>query len=127
MSDPGPPSAITRAFEARTLDAARFHHAEHVRVAFDLLGKLDFIEAAAAYAAGIRAIATKAGAPQKFNLTITCAFLSLIAERMAVRPQGSFEAFVGANPDLMSRAALAGRYDDERLHSDLARRVFLLP
>ena len=127
MKDADGPADITRAFEAHAVDNSRFHHAEHVRVAFDLLRKLDFVEAAATYANGIRAIATKAGAPQKFNLTITYAFMSLIAERMAAMPQAGFEEFVSANPDLMSKSALAGRYSDERLHSDTARRVFLLP
>jgi hypothetical protein len=127
MTDAAHYSDITRAFEAHAIDNSRFHHAEHVRVAFDLLEKSDFIEAAATYAKGIRAIATKAGAPQKFNLTITYAFMSLIAERMAVKPGGSFEEFVSENADLMSKEVLERWYSHERLHSDVARRVLLLP
>ena len=127
MKDADGPADITRAFEAHAVDNSRFHHAEHVRVAFDLLRKLDFVEAAATYANGIRAIATKAGAPQKFNLTITYAFMSLIAERMAGNPQASFEQFASENSDLMSKGVLEGWYSEERLHSDIARRVFLLP
>jgi hypothetical protein len=127
MTDSARQSEITRAFQAHAIDSSRFHHAEHVRVAFDLLGTFDFIDAAATYAKGIRVIAAKAGAPEKFNLTVTYAFMSLIAERMAAMPQAGFEEFVSANPDLMSKSALAGWYSDERLHSDTARRVFLLP
>lgn len=127
MTDSARQSEITRAFQAHAIDSSRFHHTEHVRVAFDLLGTFDFIDAAATYAKGIRVIAAKAGAPEKFNLTVTYAFMSLIAERMAAMPQAGFEEFVSANPDLMSKSALAGWYSDERLHSDTARRVFLLP
>lgn len=121
------PSAITKAFETHSIDNSEFHHAEHVRVAFDLLRKYDFIDAAAIYAKGIHTIATKAGAPQKFNLTITYAFMSLIAERLALSPTLEFEAFVSANPDLLSKRVLEKWYGDERLYTELARTVFLLP
>lgn len=128
MTHTAHPSDITRAFMAHAIDNSTFHHAEHVRVAFDLLREFDFIDAAAIYAKGIRAIATKAGALRKFNLTITYAFMSLIAEKMAASPQEvDFEEFVAENPDLMSKGALAGWYSDERLNSDTARSIFLLP
>lgn len=127
MTDSKHVSEITRAFEAHTIDNTMFRHAEHVQVAFGLLGKYDFIDAAATYAKGIRALATKAGAPQKFNLTITYAFMSLIAERLATKPQRDFGNFVSENPDLMCKSVLARWYADDRLHSDNARSMFLLP
>jgi hypothetical protein len=127
MTDATRVSDITRAFEAQAIDNSRFHHADHVRVAYDLLGKYDFIDAAAIYARGIKALAAKAGAPRKFNLTITYAFMSLIAERMASDPRQNFDDFVSANADIMSKDVLAKWYRDERLHSDTARTMFLLP
>ncbi len=127
MTDVKQVSEITQAFEAHAIDNTMFRHAEHVQVAYDLLGKYDFIDAAATYAKGIRALATKAGAPQKFNLTITYAFMSLIAERLATKPHGDFKEFVSENPDLMSKSVLARWYADDRLHSDNARSMFLLP
>ncbi|RLJ99867.1 hypothetical protein [Ruegeria conchae] len=120
-------SDITVAFEAHTIDNTKFGHAQHVQVAFDLLRKYDFIDAAAIYAKGIRTLATNAGAPGKFNLTITYAFMSLIAERMAQGPNHSFEAFIADYPELMSKNALERLYADDRLNSDLARGIFLLP
>lgn len=127
MTGKDEPSEITKAFEAHCIEDASFHHAEHVLVAFDLLRKYDFIDAAAIYAKGIRAITTRAGAPQKFNLTITYAFMSLIAERLAMSPTPEFEVFASANADLMSKTLLEKWYGSERLHTDLARAVFLLP
>ncbi|MEP5632206.1 MAG: hypothetical protein ABJP79_10035 [Tateyamaria sp.] len=127
MTDAKQVSEITRAFEAHAIDNTMFRHAEHVQVAYDLLGKYDFIDAAATYAKGIRALATKAGAPQKFNLTITYAFMSLIAEQLATKPHRGFKEFVSENPDLMSKSVLARWYTDDRLHSDNARSMFLLP
>ncbi|USG60197.1 hypothetical protein NBZ79_13525 [Sneathiella marina] len=118
---------ITRFFEAHELDNATFRHADHVRVAHDLLCKYDFTDAVAIYAKGIKTLAAKAGAPQKFNTTITYAFMSLIAERMATAGTSDFDSFVSENPDLMSKNALGNLYTSDRLQSDLARRIFLLP
>ena len=118
---------ITVAFEAHEIDNTAFYHADHVRVAFDLLSKYDFIDASAIYAKGIRTLAAKAGAPKKFNLTITYAFMSLIAERLANCPSLDFDAFVRTNTDLMSKDVLMKWYDSERLNTDAARQIFLLP
>ncbi len=118
---------ISIAFEAHEIDNTAFHHKDHVRVAFDLLRKYDFIDAASIYAKGIRTLATNAGAPMKFNLTITYAFMSLIAERMDGNPNVDFDAFVAGNADLMSKDVLMKWYDRERLNADKARSIFLLP
>ena len=122
-----PGADVAVAFLDHSIDAGTFHHAAHVRVAFDLLQSHDFIEAAALYARGLKVIAAQAGAPEKFNLTITYAFISLIAERCAHGSAAGFNQFVTKNPDLMSKSALSGWYGDDRLNSDLARRVFLMP
>ena len=118
---------VTLKFIAHALDNGAFHHAEHVSVAFDLLRKHDFIDAASIYAKGLRRIAADAGAPQKFNLTMTYAFMSLIAERMLLDPSGDFDGFVAANTDLMSKDVLAKWYGNDRLQTEAARSIFLLP
>ena len=127
MTDTARHSHLTERFLNHDVDNAQFGHAGHVQVAFELLSSHDFIDAAAIYAKGIRAIAAKAGAPKKFNLTITYAFLSLIAERMDRWPDREFGAFVASNPDLMSKNLLERWYSPNRLTSDTARTVFLLP
>ena len=119
--------ALARAFEDRSLDPAAFRHREHVAVAYELLRKHDFLEASARYSAHLQAIASKAGVPQKFNTTITLAFLSLIAERMATCAHEDFDDFAAQNPDLLSKDLLLSWYPPERLASDLAREVFLMP
>ncbi len=126
-SDPAPLSPMTRRFIDREIDNRTFRHADHVLVAYDLLRTRTFDEAAAIYARGIRELAARAGAPEKFNTTITFAFLSLIAERMDGGSTSSFDVFAAANPDLLSKAALDRWYTPERLHSDAARRMFLMP
>jgi len=119
--------ALTQSFEACDLDPAAFGHQEHVGVAYEMLRKYDFLTAAAKYADSIRTIATKAGAPEKYNATITLAFLSLIAERMQTCRHDDCDDFLAQNQDLMSKDFLLQRYSAERLQSDLARHVFLMP
>jgi len=118
---------LTSAFEAHRVDAKSFGHKEHIRVAHDLLQKYDFFAAAAKYAAGMQAIAAKVGAHDKFNTTITIAFLSLIAERMKTVGGKNFEEFMANNTDLMRADILALWYAPERLYSDMARNTFLMP
>ena len=109
------------------LDPASFHHADHVRTAFEILERHPFIEAAGPYSAGLKVLARKAGRPDAYHETITLAFLSLIAERMSERAFEDFGAFATANYDLMEKSALSRWYTPERLNSERARKVFVLP
>lgn len=118
---------LLAAFEAQTIEPSSFGHRDHVVVAYDLLRRNDFVEAAAKYASCIRGMAEKAGAPEKFNATITLAFMSLIAERMDDGNYADFASFEKANADLASKDVLARWYSKDRLTSPRARRQFLLP
>lgn len=120
-------SNLTEAFEAGTLDPATFTHQDHVAVAYDMLNAYEFLEACQKYAETIRALAEKAGAPMKFNATITLAFLSLIAERMSAGQYRGYEDFISQNADLKSKQVLEKWYSAERLTCETARKVFLLP
>ena len=114
-------------FEACNIDVSKFGHVDHIGIAYEMLSLYDFLTATRRYAESINAIATTAGAAQKFNITITIAFLSLIAERMEVTRHNTFDEFIEQNQDLLSRDVLERWYMPERLKSDLARTVFLLP
>ena len=120
-------SELRHAFETQQINPAEFRHVDHVAVAYAMLRRYDFIEATARYADTIRAIATKAGAPKKFNTTITLAFMSLIAERMETTGHLGYEDFITQNQDLLAKEILAHWYSPERLQSDLARQIFLMP
>ncbi len=118
---------FARLFEDCDIDAGNFDHVDHVGVAYELLGKYEFLDAALRYSNCIKTIATRAGAPRKFNTTITLAFLSLIAERMEMARAGTFDDFITMNLDLLEGDILAKWYSPERLGVDLARTVFLMP
>ena len=119
--------AMLRDLTSGTLSPDGFDHTDHVGVAFEALSRSDFFSAAAQIASGLRALAQRAGVPDKFNATVTWAFLSLIAERMGCSDHRDAADFIRRNPDLTERGALCLPYSAERLSSDLARSVALLP
>ena len=114
-------------FETCNIDVNIFGHVDHVGVAYEMLRRYDFLKATVRYADSINTIANKVGAAHKFNMTITLAFLSLIAERMEVTLHDTFDEFISQNQDLLSRNFLEQWYLPERLQCDLARTVFLMP
>lgn len=123
MNDP----TLLRRFEQLKIPAAEFRHKDHLQVAFEMLDEYDFIEACSRYASTIRALAESVGALDKFNMTVTIAFLSLIAERKTRLPRADFDAFLEANPELLDREVLSAWYSSERLDCKVARGQFLLP
>ncbi len=96
-------------------------------MAFEMLRRHDFAETSYRYCAALRVMTAKIGKPEVFHQTMTLAFLALIAERLQEGTYADFGEFVTANPDLMTRSVLASWYSQERLASDAARKVFLLP
>jgi hypothetical protein len=119
--------ALVSAFLRAEIDGRTFRHADHVRVAFALLRRHDFSDAAAPYTSALKAIAAKAGNPGAYHETITLAFLALIAERSAASESRDYDGFARANPDLLDKGILARWYTSERLGSDIARKTFILP
>lgn len=114
-------------FERLELDPSSFRHRDHVAAAYAMLRKYPFLEAMSRYANTIRTMATNAGAATKFHVTITVAFISLIAERMASSVHHDFEEFSRQNPDLFAADVLERFYPTERLESELARTIFVMP
>ncbi|MFC2969888.1 hypothetical protein [Acidimangrovimonas pyrenivorans] len=112
------------AFDAAEIDPAAFSHRDHLAVAFEALRQDEFFAASARIARGLRGLAAKAGAPEKYSATITLAFISLVAERM--QEGQDFDAFLAANPELLN-GALKRLYSSQRLADPRGRSVALLP
>ena len=93
---------LTRSFENCDVDSSAFRHLDNIGVAYEMLCNYEFLDASVRYSKCINTIATLAGAAQKFNTTITLAFLSLSAERMQAADYQSFDDFIGQSQDLLS-------------------------
>lgn len=121
-------SAALRTFLHGETDAKTFHHRDHVEMAFEILSHHpNFVTAASAFSSSLRKIASRAGNASAYHETITLAFLSLIAERMAGSSTRCFDAFATRNADLLDKEALSRWYSAERLGSPVARTTFVLP
>jgi len=114
-------------FERLEISPESFSHRDHVQVAFEAILRYEFVDACSRVASTIRTMATNAGAPQKYNATITVAFMGLIAERMTHGDHVDVESFLSSNPDVLSSDVLGTWYSKERLHCAEARSQFLLP
>jgi hypothetical protein len=116
------------ALEATTLPPAQFDHRGHLRAAFLYLRRHDFPGACVAMKASIRAYARALGAHGLYHETMTVAYLSLVAERLAGEgPEIGFERFLARYPELASRAYFERYYPRGTLDTDEARTTFVLP
>ena len=112
--------------DAGTLDPATFSHRDHVGVAIAALQQGDFYDALARMSRGLQRLTLAAGVPEKFNATVTFAFLSVIAE-IEPQPGQDIDTLIDRYPDIMRPSVLKTLYSDSRMQSDIARRVPVLP
>jgi hypothetical protein len=121
---------LLQQFEDGTTPAHTFHHADHVRLAFEYLCRYSVLEALQRFPDALQRFAAAQGKAQLYHETITWAYLLLIRERIA-RAGGAqtWEQFAGRNADLLiwKGGVLATLYRQETLDSDLARHTFVLP
>lgn len=118
-------------FESGNVPESEFHHADHVRLAFAYLRTYQVLVALEKFSATLKEFAARHGKDRLYNETITCAYIFLVAERIAKSTEEAIDwhRFAEANPDLMvwKGGILSRYYDDATLKSDLSRRVFILP
>ncbi len=117
------------AFRAGTLPASRFHHADHVRMAWVYVREYGLDEALRQFAADLKHFAVAKGVPGLYHATITTAYLAILAERVTGTPTDDWDSFAAAHPDLLrwKPGVLDTYYSPERLGSPAARTQFLLP
>jgi hypothetical protein len=121
---------LIRQFEDGTTPAATFHHADHVRLAFEYLCRYSALEALRRFSAALQRFAAGQGKAQLYHETITWAYLLLIRERIArAGSVQTWEEFGERNADLLvwKGGVLAALYRQETLDSELARHTFVLP
>ncbi len=117
-------------FEGGTTPPDTFHHAEHVRLAFEYLRRYTALEALERFSSALKRFAAAQGKPDRYHETITWAYLLLIRERLARADCAqSWEEFIERNSDLLlwKGGVLATLYRQDTLDSDLARHTFVLP
>lgn len=115
----------TDAFLSQEVDADDFSHLDHVCVAREILLRFDFLMSVQIFSESLHSMAMNAGASDKFNLTVTLAFMSIISERMDSGED--LESFVKTNQDLLHTDFMEAYYSKDRLNSSKAKGMFLMP
>ncbi|MER7583638.1 hypothetical protein [Kitasatospora sp. NPDC097691] len=105
--------------------AERFGHRQHVRLTWLAVRRHGATAALDLIADGIRRTATKAGAPQKFHVTMTRAWVELVAHH--ADDAADFEEFATRHPELLDKALLARHYRPETLAGAQARTTWVEP
>lgn len=122
--------ALLTAFRDGSLPVSQFHHRDHVRLAWIYLCEHGLGEAVDRFSRDLQAFAVAKGVPRLYHATITWAYLTVIAERLAAAPPGqTWDEFSTAHADLLQwqPSVLDAYYSSERLWSDAARGAFLMP
>jgi hypothetical protein len=120
---------IIRQFESGALPPESFHHADHVRLAFAYLREYPPLTALDKFCSALKQFAARLGKPEKYNETITYAYLFLIREKMAHCSGADWDEFARRNPELLvwKNGILSRYYQSKTLESDFARNVFVFP
>jgi hypothetical protein len=121
--------ALWAAFHDRTLAAAAWTHAAHVRVAWLHLARYELAEAHLRMRAGILRLNAAHGlveTPQRgYHETLTWAWLAIVADARATDPGADSRAFAAAHA--IDREAPLRYYTRARLFSLEARARFVPP
>jgi hypothetical protein len=105
----------------------RFGHREHVKVTWLALRRYGLAHARRLIDEGIRSTARYAGVPQKFNATISRAWVEAVAYHLRAAPDAGFDEFVRANPALLDKRLLTHFYRSSTLASPAARTDWVPP
>ena len=106
----------------------KFGHREHLLLAWQAL------EASASVAAAqesvstfVKAIADSHGVPQRYNRTVTDAWVRIVSHCREHDADGSFDLMLQRHPWLLNKRALLSHYTSRTLASERARRTWVEP
>ena len=100
----------------------RFGHREHVHLTWLAVRRHGTPAAISLLAGGLRRTARYAGAPQKYNATLSRAWVELVGHHVDHEPDVTdFAAFADRNPALLDKRLIARFYQPATLASPSAR------
>ena len=126
---PSCPQLTIDDLEAARIEGGSFNHEAHVYLAWLYLKEYPVTAAIDRFSAALRRLTQKLGVPGKYHETITWFFMLMIAQRCADQPDLDWPQFRAGNGDLFSKDdnVLNRYYSNATLHSNEARRSFVLP
>jgi hypothetical protein len=107
--------------------ADAFGHRQHVHLTWLAVRRTGMPAAVTVVSDGIRRTARYAGAPQKYHVTVSRAWVELVAHHAAEDPTPDFSAFTGRNPELLDKRLLTRFYRSTTLADVRARTRWVEP
>jgi hypothetical protein len=107
--------------------AERFGHRQHLHLTWLAVRRYRTAEAADLISAGIRRTARYAGAPQKYNATVSRAWVELVGHHVSHSDAATFDAFADQNPALLDKRLLTRFYRAATLAGAPARTGWVEP
>jgi hypothetical protein len=104
-----------------------FGHREHLELAWKLLRRESFDEAAESMVTAIRHVAQLHGAEDKYHETITRSWLHFVAVHAQRWGAETFDDFIERNPDLLDHKLIEHFYSRELMLSESARAAWQSP
>ena len=105
-----------------------FRHREHIHLAYLAVRRHGTDRAADKVSSWIRHLAAYQRAPQKFNATVTRAWIEIVAHHMAIAPPSTdFASFAERYPALLDKRLLTRHYTARTLASPAARTGWVEP
>lgn len=105
----------------------RLSHRAHVHLTWLAVHRYGVPGATELIADGLRRTTRYAGVPQKYNATVSRAWVELVGHHVAERPDPSFDAFTERVPDLLDKRLLTRFYRPATLASPPARTGWVEP
>lgn len=107
--------------------ADAFGHRQHVHLTWLAVRRSGMPAAVTVVSDGIRRTARYAGAPQKYHVTVSRAWVELVAHHTAEDPTPDFSAFTVRNPELLDKRLLTRFYRSTTLADVRARTGWVEP
>jgi hypothetical protein len=108
-------------------DTERFGHRQHIKLTWLAVLRYGTEEATRLVSSGIRGTARYAGAPQKYNNTVSRAWVELVGHHATEARHRSFEKFIEVNPALLDKRLLSRFYRSATLAGVNARTGWVEP
>ncbi|MFD8478277.1 hypothetical protein [Kitasatospora sp. NPDC059673] len=107
--------------------AERFGHRQHIQLTWLAVRHHGTSAAVELVSDGIRRTARDAGAPQKYNATVSRAWVELVGHHAEQSDTADFDAFADQHPTLLDKNLLTRFYRSSTLTSDPARTGWVEP
>ena len=110
-----------------TAATGRFGHREHVHLTWLAVRHAGVPAAVSLVSDGIQRTARYAGAPQKYNATVSRAWVELVGHHAGSSASTGFDSFARQHPALLDKRLLGRFYRPSTLAGERARRGWVEP